>query len=96
MNDKSLDTVMIAVTEEMQVPIESLKRKTRIREVVDARIMLAVILRNHYGWTHRRIAEVLNRDRSTVIWALKVAEGLMMHNTWFIQRLKNIERRLSS
>lgn len=56
------------VCNELQIPLDQLESKTKKRKVVDARIIIAQILRTKDNLVLVDIGMILSRDRSTIIY----------------------------
>jgi chromosomal replication initiation ATPase DnaA len=78
MNRRSIpDELITAVCTTMDIPPDSLLRRSRLREIVYARHLVTIVLIDDHKWLHREVAKVLNRKRSTVTENLEEARDLL-------------------
>lgn len=73
---------------------EELQSKTRLREVVDARIMYSYIMKSKTVLTLSKIAKIINRDHSSVIHHIKQFKNLQKtdknFNMTYLKILNNL------
>lgn len=83
------------VCREFNVRIEEVFKKTRKREVVDARRVYGYFMRKETKLSHALIAKPMGKDHSTNVHYVKTTKNLMASDRIFAKKVKNINETLN-
>ena len=75
---KDIETVLKELCIDLEIELVKLKSKSRLREIADKRHIALYVLYKNLGLTTIRSGEILNRDHSTVIHAIRKVENLSL------------------
>lgn len=90
----SMTAVLYAVAELFGVPVDSVLGVSRVRHVANARHACCWVLAHECGVTYTRIAELMSRDHSTVIYGYhKMVRALQNSPESFRHKLSEIGER---
>lgn len=73
---------------------EDLRRKTRAPNVTLARWALSYVLNLHVGWGKQKIADFLHKDKSSIVHAVREAQGLFRTSPIFHAAVQQLEQEL--
>tara|TARA_R100000458_G_C8239463_1_gene218933 strand:- start:377 stop:835 length:459 start_codon:yes stop_codon:yes gene_type:complete len=76
-NEEPLSNFFTDYCEQVDLTIEELFSKSRKREIVDKRMVLAYLLRTSLGMTYHDIGEALKKNHATIIYAIKNLENFI-------------------
>lgn len=62
-----------AIVTAHKIPWRAVTGRTRIRDVVRCRREVCVVLRDEFGWSYDRIGALINKDHTSVYWAIRTA-----------------------
>lgn len=89
------ERVIEVVCKELSLTKEEVISHNRERRIVDARKMIAYVLRNHFDFTLTEISKLFNhKDHSVVFRYLIVTEDLIFTNKIFRDNILEIERKI--
>lgn len=83
--------IVRGVGEFCNVPVDKILGKTRYQNIVEARMLVAYLMRNdrNLKYSLTLIAKLLNkRDHSTIIHSIKTVENLMEVDEDFMEKVK--------
>jgi len=72
-----LDNYVISVCETQDLTIEQLKSKSRLRNIVERRMVLSYVLRSELGMTYMAIGEYLNIHHATAMYYCKKCKDFL-------------------
>jgi chromosomal replication initiator protein len=85
------DGIMAAVSESLDIPIETILSKDRHQDVAMARqIAMALIRKYEPSVTLKRIGRMFRRDHSTVIYALRTFDNLYGRDKTFTAQVDKV------
>lgn len=91
LNEYTLDDLVNDAANELQIPVDVLKSKTKKREVVEVRqVVMHIARRFKIAKTYYAIGKAFGQDHSTAVHAIKQIEDLKQTNT----RVKTIYARI--
>lgn len=73
----------------VSMSIEDLKSKNRCREFTDMRMMVSYLLCQE-GFHFTQIAQIINRDRTSIIYYCKTVPSLIQHNPDFREKYNKL------
>ena len=73
-SEKYLDEFISDFCLKTGITIEQLKSKTRIRDIVEKRMIIAYFLRNKVGLTFMQVGNSLKKNHATIIHYIKLTE----------------------
>jgi chromosomal replication initiator protein len=79
-NEITEDQVIHATCQYFKISIGSLRRRIRVRRIVEPRQILMYLLRIEAGLTFMKIGELLNIDHSTVVHTMKIINNRLSIN----------------
>ena len=82
-NNEMMELCINKVSNYYDIPLEVLKSKSRVREVVKARQIFCWLMRKNTRLSFRDIGKPLIIDHSTVIHAIKTVENLIHTKDYF-------------
>ncbi len=92
----SIDFIQKVVSEYFDIPIETMKSKTRRREVVQARQLAMYFAKNHTKASLATIGSLCGgRDHATVLHACKTVNNLLDTDKRFRSYVEDIEKKIS-
>lgn len=83
------------VAEEFEVEFKLLADPTRVRQVVEARKVYAMLMRKHTKKSLRYIGEGINRDHATVLHSINAGNDFYKYDKLFKMNYDNCEREIS-
>jgi len=92
-----LDIILDTVCYVADVPRTSVISSRKRTKIVDARRAYCYIARKHTRYSFAEIGGIINRDHSTIVYAVKAAEGLLDFNDKImIDLVKKVKKHLKS
>jgi chromosomal replication initiation ATPase DnaA len=86
-----IDFLIDRVCKIYEISIDQLKDNNNVRKIAEGRHTVFFILKNTTTMTLQEIADVLNKDHSSVIYALKKVDNYIYSNDKiFISRLRKV------
>ena len=82
-NNEMMELCMGKVSNYYKIPVETVKSKSRIREVVKSRQIYCWLMRKNTRLSFADIGKPLNCDHSTVIHAINTINNLIQTNDYF-------------
>jgi chromosomal replication initiation ATPase DnaA len=90
-----METILKTISEITYISVDDiLKKKSRVKDIVDARSILSFELKNRIGYSNNKIAEFIGKDRTTVVNLLKRYENLRSYPSDFLKMSNLISKKL--
>lgn len=80
-----------ALMEVFKAPLSDYVGKSQRADMVEVRQMVALLLREITPYTLHRIAKIIGRDHSTVVWAIKTAKNRIRFEKGFREKYSKIK-----
>lgn len=92
----TLEFIQQMVSDQLNVPLDNMKGKTRMRSAVLARQLSMFLAKNHTAKSLKTIGETLGgRDHSTVIYSCKAVQDLMDTDPGFRKTVEELDKKIS-
>ena len=78
----------------LKVSVRQMRSASRVRALVECRFMIINLCLKHLGMTLKEIAQLINRDHTTVIHGKDAGNDLLETDFNFAMKLKEIENQL--
>lgn len=88
------DTVKRVIAKEFGISIDAMMSRSRVRSHSTARHVFCYIMRQYTDMRHREIGDMIGRDHSSVIHAVKNIAGLIEVNTSVKEKVERIKQDL--
>ena len=89
--DEKIKLVKNTIADYYELTIEQIEETTRKSEVVKARHIILYMLRYELGLTFREIAEILNKELSTIVRNFQSISDLVYQNKILQKEIKEIK-----
>lgn len=87
----TLDSIFKQIENHTTINYFQIKSKSRKREIVEARYIAIHLINKYQMNTLVNLGKIINRDHSTIIYALKASQDLYKYNFDFRNKLISIE-----
>ena len=88
------DDVIPTIEEIMKVSLEQMRSDVRMSNIVAARQMLCYILRNNFKMKYIDITELINRDRSTIMYSIRTTDDRKNYDAPFKEKFDKVLKKL--
>lgn len=82
--------------ESLGTTLKDMRSTNRKREIVNKRQAIMFVLRDRFGWTHRRVGNIFNKDHSTVTHSEGVVRDLLdIKDRTFVRMTKTLHETIT-
>lgn len=88
--------VLHLVSHYCEISVDVLKSVLKTREVVEARQIAMVLIKNNSVITWQRLGKLFKRDHATVIYAIKTVSDLLITDKYFKSKFEFLDREVKA